>query len=427
MKTSLTALAAVAATSTILVGCGNSGGNSGNSTSSNSSHVTITFWNAYSATDSEEKTIVNDIIPGFEKAHPNITVKNVTLPYSQMQSKLFTSAAGNQLPDVARLDIIWVPQLAKLGVLEQQDGLSGFQSLSQEVFPGPLSTNKYQGHYYGLPLDTNTKVLFSNPAVLKAHGITSPPTTMQEFVSDIKKATSGSGKHKVYGYDLPGDSLWQLVPWIRSYGGSILSPDKKTADGYLNGASTYTAINTLVSLYKGGYITGVLPGATGDMDGLAKGEYAFIDEGPWDVPSMQQKYPKVKYTRSLWPAGPAGSVQVVGGEDIGVFKTDAAHEKAAWEFEQYMLSQSAQTTMQNVGQMSVLKNLPTSGQSSSTSYFDIFRKQLATAAARPSVPQFTQIEQDIETEVTKAIQNKETVKQALDNATKETDQLLAQN
>lgn len=427
MKKSVVGLTAVAATSIILGGCGSSTGSnvSGNSTSSSAKPITITFWNAYAETDSEEKTIVNDIIPAFEKTHPNITVKNVTLPYSQMQSKLFTAAAGNQLPDVARLDIIWVPQLAKLGVLEPQDGLAGFQNLSQQVFSGPLSTNLYQGNYYGLPLDTNTKVLFSNPAVLKAHGITAPPKTMDEFVADIKKATSGSGKNKVYGYDLPGDSLWQLVPWIQSYGGSILSPDKKTANGYLNGPNTYKAINTLVDLYKGGYITGVLPGATGDIDGLAKGEYAFIDEGPWDIPSMQQQYPNVKYSLSLWPSGSAGSVQVVGGEDIGIFKTDSAHEQAAWEFEQYMLSQSAQSTMQSVGQMSVLKALPAS--TGSLSYFDIFRQQLSTAAARPAVPQFTQIEQDIETEVTKAIQNKETVQQALDNATKETDQLLAQN
>ncbi|WP_067621744.1 extracellular solute-binding protein [Alicyclobacillus acidiphilus] len=415
-----------------LAGCGiaQSGSETNTSTASTGNAsvapITITFWNAYSETDSEEKTIVNKIIPEFEKTHPGITVQNVTLPYSNMQQKLLTSAAGNQLPDVARLDIIWMPQLAKLGVLVPQQKLSGWTALSKKVFPGSLSTNYYNGQYYGLPLDTNTKVLFSNPAVLKAHGIQKPPATMAQFIADIKKVSGGTGKNRVYGYDIGGDSLWNLVPWIDSYGGSVLSPNMKTATGYLNGPKTYQAINTLVSLYKAGDITGVLPGATGDMDGLAKGEYAFIDEGPWDVPSMAQTYPKVKYNMSLWPAGPAGSVQVVGGEDIGIFNTDPAHEKAAWEFEQFMLSTEAQTQMQAVGQMSVLKTLPQSNLLKGLDYFNIFRKQLATAKARPSVPQFTQIEQDIETEVTKAIQGKETVKQALDNATKETNELLAE-
>lgn len=388
--------------------------------------ITITFWNAYSETDNEEKTIVNDIIPAFEKSHPGIKVQNVTLPYNNMQSKLFTSAAGGQLPDVARLDIIWMPQLAKLGLLVPEQKLSGWSALSKKVFPGSLSTNLYNGQYYGLPLDTNTKVLFSNPAVLKAHGITKPPTTMSQFVADIKKASSGTGKNRVYGYDIGGDSLWNLVPWIDSYGGSVLSPNMKTATGYLNGPKSMEAISTLVSLYKAGDITGVLPGATGDMDGLAKGEYAFIDEGPWDVPSMAETYPKVKYTMSKWPKGAGGSIQVVGGEDIGVFNTDPAHEKAAWEFEQFMMSTYAQTEMQAAGQMSVLKTLPKSKLLNGLSYFNIFRNQLTTAGARPSVPQFSQIEQDIETEVTKAIQGKESVKQALDNATNEANALLAQ-
>ncbi|KLU60846.1 putative ABC transporter-binding protein precursor [Peptococcaceae bacterium CEB3] len=405
-----------------VVGCGTAPNPAGKT---GSSAVTITFWNAYSETDNEEKTIVNDVIPAFEKLHPGIKVQNVTLPYSNMQEKLFTAAAGQSLPDVARLDIIWMPQLAKLGVLVPQQNLTGWNDLSKKVFAGPLSTNVYEGKYYGLPLDTNTKVLFSNPAVLKAHGINHPPATMDQFIADIKKATSGSGKSRVYGYTLPGDSLWQLIPWIDSFGGSVLSPDQKTATGYLNGPKTFAAINTLVGLYKAGYITGILPGATGDMDGLAKGEYAFIDEGPWDVPSMAKTYPQVKYNMSLWPAGPAGSVQVVGGEDIGIFNTDSAHEKAAWEFEKYMMSTKIQTEMQAAGQMSVLKKLPSSKRLAGLDYFNIFRKQLATAKSRPSVPAFTKIEQDIETEVTKAAQGKESVQQALDNATKEANALLA--
>jgi multiple sugar transport system substrate-binding protein len=392
-----------------------------------SSPITITFWNAYSTTDGEQKTIVNDIIPAFEKTHPNIKVKNVTLPYSAMQSKLLTSAAGGQLPDIARLDIIWVPQLAKLGTLVPQQNLPGWRELSKSVFAGPLSTNLYHGQYYGLPLDTNTKVLFSNTALLAKHGITKPPKTITEFINDIKKITSGSGKHKVYGYTLPGTDLWQLLPWIKSFGGEILSPDMKKASGYLNSPKTIQAISTLVSLQKAGYINGMLPGATGDMDGLAKGEYGFIDEGPWDVPALAQQYPKFKYNMSLFPAGAGGSVEVVGGEDIGIFNTDAAHEKAAWEFEKFMLSTYAQTKMQTVGQMSVLKNLPASKELKGLSYFNIFRKQLATAASRPALPNYQQVDNAISNAVAQAAQGKISVKDALNQAAKQVDALLAQN
>ena len=390
--------------------------------------ITITFWNAYNATDNEEKFIVNDIIPAFELKHPDIKVQNVTLPYSAMQSKLLTSAAGGELPDVARLDIVWVPQLAKLGTLLPENNLPGFAALSKKVFAGPLSTNKYNGQYYGLPLDTNTKVLFSNTSVLAKHGIKQPPKTMAQFITDIKKLTSGSGKNKVYGYMAgAGTDLWGLVPWISSFGGAVLSPDNKTANGYLNGPKTVQAVSTLVNLSKEVYITGLLPGANGDMAGLAQGQYAMIDEGPWDVPSMAQQYPKVKYDMTLFPAGKGGSGQVVGGEDIGIFRTDAAHEQAAWEFEQFMMSPAAQTIMESAGQMSTLKTLPPSKLLKQVGYFDIFRKQLATAVARPAVPNYQQVDTDISNAVTLAAQGRESVKAALDQATQQVDSLLASN
>ncbi len=45
-----------------------------------------------------------------------------------------------------------------------------FQTFADAVFPGPLSTNAYKGAYYGLPLDTNTRVFIYNPALYKEAG-----------------------------------------------------------------------------------------------------------------------------------------------------------------------------------------------------------------------------------------------------------------
>ncbi|HET7580122.1 MAG TPA: extracellular solute-binding protein [Bacillales bacterium] len=420
----------------LLSACGSSGdsqSSSANTTDSSSAQsgteakqIKITFWNAYSATDGEKKTIVHKVIPAFEKANPNIKVQNVTLPYDKMKSKLLTSVAGGELPDVARLDIIWVAQLAKLGSLVPENDLSGFSDLSKKVFKGPLSTSLYNGKYYGLPLDTNTKVLFSNTKLLAKHGISQPPKTMDEFIADIKKITSGSGKNKVYGYILPGTSPWQLVPWISSFGGSILSPDGKKAEGYLNGPKSVKAVSTLVNLFKQGYITGLLPGANGDIDGLGNGQYGMVDEGPWDVPVMAKTYPDVKYKLSPFPAGPGGSKEVVGGEDISVFKTDDAHQKAAWKFEKFMMQPKVQGWMQSVGQMSTLKDLPASA-SKGADYFKVFREQLKTSVARPVTPQFDEVKKAIENAVASAAQGKMSVKAALDQAAKQIDAVLQQN
>src|SRR5919199_6790850 len=79
--------------------------------------TTITFWDAYSSDGPEVKRLEKVVIPAFEKLDPDIKVKDVTIPYDSLHQKLVTAVAGGQLPDLVRSDIIWVPELANLGVL----------------------------------------------------------------------------------------------------------------------------------------------------------------------------------------------------------------------------------------------------------------------------------------------------------------------
>src|SRR3954463_13883311 len=144
--------------------------------------TTITFWDAYSSDGPEVQKLEKVIIPAFEKSHPGIVVKDVAIPYDSLHQKLVTAVAGGQLPDLVRSDIIWVPELANLGVLAPLDQeLSDFKSLSAKVFPGPLATNFWKGHYYGLPLDTNTLIWVTNPKTLSSLGFNSPPKTFAQL------------------------------------------------------------------------------------------------------------------------------------------------------------------------------------------------------------------------------------------------------
>jgi multiple sugar transport system substrate-binding protein len=390
--------------------------------------VTITFWNDYSETDQEYNEITKVIIPKFESQNPNITVENVTLPETSENDKIIADAAGGSLPDVARVDIAWEPVFAALGVLIPENSLPGYSTIENTVFQGNLSTNRFHGQLYGLPLDTNTKVLFSNTKLLAAHGITSPPATMTQFVSDIKACTSGSGKSKVYGFmDGGGTDLWGTMPWIASEGGAVTNASLNSATGFLNGKKTIKGLDTLVSLEQQGYVTGLLPGANGDLTGLADGEYCMIDEGPWDVPTIQQTYPTLQYKMSPFPKGPGGSGEPVGGEDITVFKTGSAHQAAAWKFEQFMLSEFAQTRMQSVGQMSVLKNLPASAAAGSLSYLKVFDKQLLSAVARPPVAKYNQIDTDISNAIGLAASGKGTISSQIATILPQVNALLKQN
>jgi multiple sugar transport system substrate-binding protein len=419
--TKLLCAASAAALALTLTGCSSSGG--GNSSSG---PVTLTFWGTYGNGGNKVQTdaLHNTIIPAFEKANPTIKINYVDIPYDSLLQKLTTSAAGGALPDLVRSDIGWVPKFAALKVFAQLDGtLPSFDKLSADNYPGSLATNKWEGHYYGLPLDTNTRVLISNPSALKSAGIPSAPATFDDLKADAAKLAA----KKISVFADSGLQGWNVYPWIWSAGGQVTSPDLTKATGYLNSPQSVAGVQMLVDLYKQGAIPNLIIGNKGAVqtsDGLPKAKYATILDGPWMTGIWQGQYPKFAPTYSQVPAGPGGSISVVGGEDINM-TTASKHQDAAMKFIAFTQSADYQIAMAKTGQMSVVKSLD-SQEASTVPAFAPFIKQLQTARPRPSVPQAPAIDTALQDALTKAFQGSESVQQALDNAAKAIDPLLTQ-
>ncbi|MCJ7622126.1 MAG: extracellular solute-binding protein, partial [Anaerolineaceae bacterium] len=122
--------------------------------------VTVSFWHNYNEESPENEMLTKTLIPLFEEANPGIKIESLSVAYPDFRTKLMTAIAGGVAPDLIRVDIIWVPEFADMGALAALDEIMpDFDEYAEQVFPGPLSTNYWNGHYYGLPLDTNTKVM----------------------------------------------------------------------------------------------------------------------------------------------------------------------------------------------------------------------------------------------------------------------------
>ncbi len=415
----LLAGAAAVAASALLAGCG---GSKAASQSPAQLSGTITFWHAYSADSQEVKTLNDVIIPGFKKLHPGVDVKQVAIPYDQLHQKLITSAAGGEVPDVLRSDIAWVSELAKLGLLEPLDtAMPDFQALAHQTFPGALATNKYKGKYYGLPLDTNTRVLMYNQAALDKAGVTAPPKTFDD-VKALGDKLAGTG---VAAFADNGLSGWNVLPWIWSAGGDITDANYTKATGYLNSAASVAGVQLLFDLYSKKELPNIILGGTGGTptsDGLATGKYATILDGPWMYPIFASAHPDFKLQVGPVPAGPGGSISVIGGEDVTVFR-QSKNKPLALEFTRYLLSQEAQLAMAKVGQMSVLKDLDVTSVNPN---YAPFVTQLKNAKPRPPVPAWPKIDDLLQKKLQAAFQGQMTVQQALDKAAAEIDPLLAQ-
>lgn len=384
--------------------------------------VTINFWHHYSAQSAENETLMNVLIPAFEAENPGIKVNAVSHEWAELHDKVLVSANSNALPDVARCDIAWLPEFQKMGILVALDEeMPDFDEVSGQLLDSAMSTAQIGGHYYGLALNTNSKIVFYNTAMLEAAGI-EVPATMDEWVEAVK-ALSGENENgqQVWGWNEPALAGWNICPFIWSFGGALTNEDQTVATGYINGPATVKAVETFAQLVQDGAITGFNSGDIPMTDGFGTGRYAMMLEGPWKSAELAGAYPDVAYGTAPIPAGEGGSVSVLGGEDIAMFNT--ANQEAAWKFMQFMTSEFAETEMAKCGQIPVNKAALESDTVKNADYAP-FIEAIQTAKARPTVAAWSEMDNGLQVALTAVVSGEKTAQEALDALAAEWDALL---
>ena len=386
--------------------------------------VEITFWHTYNETGSENETLVNTLIPMFEESHPNITVKSVSVPYDNFREKLIAAISADTAPDLIRSDIIWVPEFADMGALTALDeSMPDFADYQSVVFEGPLSTNYWNGHYYGLPLDTNTKVWLYNDALYAEAGITKIPLSMDDLESDC--AAIKAVNPDAYLFAADGVFAWVTLPWVWSYGGAVTDDAITTADGYINGPESVAAYEMLLKLYQEGCIAPVIMGDGMDtFTGFATGVYASLDNGPWTYSILEGQFPDFTFSATAFPAGKAGSIDIVGGEDINLM-SQSKHPQESMEFIRFLMSQEYQLKMLEVGQIPVRSDLMETDAVINHPYAGQFLEQLKTSKARTAHPAWSEMDSILTDAGQYILREEKTPQQALDDAAASIDELLA--
>ena len=381
--------------------------------------VTVTYWHTMSDPETAQ---LEKVVAAFEAANPGIKIKTTRFAYSDFKAALLTGLAGGEGPDTARMDIIWVPEFAELGALQQLDGaMPGVETIAAKTFPGPLATNLWNGHYYGLPQNTNTQVLLWNREVFDSAGVTGPPATLKEF-ADVACKLSNASNEK-YGFALGGTYFWAPAPIFYAMGGQVVDEGITTATGFVNGAPSVEAFTLLKNLYDNGCLSpNLLGGGIGTADGLATGAYAMITDGPWMVDIYAGNYPDFEVNFAPVPTNAAGTTSsVVGGEDVVVF-ADSEVTDAAMAWAAYLMSEESQKMMAEVGVIPTLSGLI--GDPALPAYFEVFLNQLETAQARVPHPKWSDMDNAINNAFQRMLNGDQTPQESLDQAADEINQLL---
>lgn len=386
--------------------------------------VTLNFWHHYSAQSAENETLMNVLIPQFESENPGIKVNAVSHEWAELHDKILVSANADSLPDVARCDIAWLPEFQKMGVLVALDqDMPNFADVSGRLLDSAMSTAGIGGNTYALALNTNSKILFYNVAMLESAGV-AVPTTTDEWIAAVRalSGTNANGQ-QIWGWNEPALSGWNICPFIWTFGGSLTNKEQTVATGYVNSEATVKAVDTFAALVKEGALTGFNSGDIPMTDGFGTGRYAMMLEGPWKTAELEGAYPDVAYGTAPMPAGEGGSISVLGGEDIAMFTS--ANKEAAWLFMQFMTSEFAQTEMAKCGQIPVNKAALESDIVKNASYAP-FIEAIQTAKARPTVATWTEMDNELSMAMTAVVSGEKTAQEAMDELAVKFDALLKQ-
>lgn len=380
--------------------------------------VEITFWHSYS--EGEEKIFNDTVLTAFAAQHPEIKVNAIRMPYEGLDEQLITAVSGDAAPDVIRMDLTWVSQMAKLGALECVNGYDGFDAIAANALEGSLNTTLYKGQNYGLPLNANTTVAVYNNAVLAEYGFDAPPATLDELMGALDKTDPANDR---YLFCVSGSYNWAMLPFIWTLGGTVTDPDYTTASGYLNSAATVNALDTIVSWYNDGVIGPAIMGEQPDgWGGIEAGNYTMFVEGPWFFSSADKLD---TYTPALVPSVDGRSISIVGGEDI-VMTSTSKNKEAAWTFMQFMLEDEQQVAMAGAGMIPVTASAMAKIDTSASPYVAVYMEQLKTAEARIPCSSWPTIETILNTAFESVLRGQASSQDALDNAAAQIDELLAQ-
>jgi ABC-type glycerol-3-phosphate transport system substrate-binding protein len=400
---------AAAVAASILAGCGGEKARDG---------VVLTVWETY---NTEERAIFLSVVQEFQQANPGITIEPVSIPFDGLEPKILTSLATNTAPDIARVDVGFLPKVAIRGALAPLDAY-GLDAVKQEMRPVALASCTVDGKTYGLPDQVNGLCLFYNKEMFVQAGLdpAKPPATWQEFVEYARKLTDK--RAGVFGFGMR-NSLWWSLPFIYSFGGDILEPGGKCA---LAGDGAVAGFQFKVDLYAKYGVEGGAWRAGGVRDdmGFQSRKYAMVFNGPWAVKGLESA--GIDFGVALIPSGPAGHATNVGGNNLVVFTT-SKHPAEAAKFLAFIVSRDVQARWANsLGQIPVNAGADALIDQSQHPYLSIFMEQMKYAKPRPQTGSYPDIENAVNPEMQAALDTRKSVKQALTSASELVDEILAE-
>ena len=369
--------------------------------------------------------IMTKLVDSFNRSHPGIHVSPIfSGSYPQTLAKVETAIQGGNPPDVAVLNSTAQFDLIHLQAIEPLDSIVK----AGDFFPA-LTQPKPGGHYWGVPFQRSTNVLYYNKNAFKKAGINpnQGPKTWAALVADGLKLK----KIGMVGIEIPSDgtTYWTFEPFAteagHDLGGNI------GTQVYFNSAAAQTALQFWMNLSHKYQIMpkGILQ--WNDVPtAFVDGKTAMIVHSSGSLESILTKA-NFPVGVSFLPKDKSQFLTGLGGGDLYLFKgIPAAQRTAALSFIRWM-SAPAQAAWWSM-QTGYIATSPRAYAQPAMQQFlkrnpqaRIAVEQLPYAQPELSTYQLNQVYDVIDSALQSVIDGQTSIKLALDQAQQQATNILA--
>ena len=128
------------------------------------------------------KGMVDKLVEMWNAKNPDRKINLTYIPHAEMVPKIAQAIASGEVPDLMGMDLIYAPQFASAGQLEDITDLIGSDPALQTASPGHIAVATWNNHLYGVPLYADVSVLFWNKDLFRQAGLdpNTPPTNLTE-------------------------------------------------------------------------------------------------------------------------------------------------------------------------------------------------------------------------------------------------------
>ncbi|MFD5138389.1 extracellular solute-binding protein [Streptomyces sp. NPDC058378] len=407
MRRGITATALVATLALAATACG-SDDETGGSKSSGELSGTVTWWDT-SNVGSEDK-VFKKIAEGFEKKHPKVDVKYVSVPFGEAQNKFKNAAqAGSGAPDVIRSEVAWTPEFADLGYLAPLDGTAALKDQDDFLKQAAAST-KYKGKTYAVPQVIDSMGIFYNKKMFADAGV-EPPAKIADLKSVAKKIKDKTGKTGLY---LRGDDSYYFLSFLYGEGGDLVDADSKTVTvDNAEGVKAFGVVKDLVD--SGAAKTDATDGWENMMSAFKNGDVAMMINGPWavaDTLTGKEFTDKANLGISTVPAGSAAQGAPQGGHNLAVY-AGSKNLDASYAFVDYMTSVESQA--QTAGELNLLPTRTSAyskKEAVDSEIVQFFKPVVESSVERPWIPETGSLFAPLNVEYTKVLTGQTTPEKA---------------